>query len=626
MLSTSVSGLLAFQRALDTTSHNIANVSTPGYSRQEVQIGTRPAQPAGNGWIGQGATVQTTRRLYDDFIAQQTRTTSSSFQHLDVYSSNAARLDDMFGNSTTGLSTTLQDFVNAFQSVANSPNSIPARQVLLSQASTLQNRLQSFDSQLNALDSEVNSRLSSEVADLNTIAGGIAKLNSDIQVGLARTGQPPNDLLDQRDQLLDQLAEKVSVNVVKQDDGVVNVFIGNGQPLVVGANANKLTTVQDEFDPTKLGLALGSPGSALDVTRNISGGVIGGLLDFRQELLDPAHNELGRITAALVEQVNSQHAEGMDLNGAMGSDFFAVGDVQILDSASNSGTGTVSVTRADVTALTSKDYVLQSTGGGWQLRDAKTGAAVTMTGSGTVADPFVADGMQIVVGGAPANGDEFLIQPTRTAIAGLDVLVTDPSKVAAAAPIRGGADPANDGSGTISVGEVLDASNAALRNTTTIEFLTPTTYSINGAGSFAYTPGSNIDLNGWRVQISGSPAVGDTFTVSNNTSGSGDNRNALALSNALQTPVLNNSTTSLGAGIGQFVGSIGVATHQAQVNRDAQSAILDQNVAAQDSVSGVNLDEEAANLLKYQQAYQAAAQLIRVADTLFQSLLSATQR
>jgi len=520
----------------------------------------------------------------------------------------------------------LQDFSNAFQGVANSPNSIPARQVLLSQASTLQNRLKSFDTQLNAMDDEVNSRLKSEVDEVNTIASGIAKLNSDIQVGLARTGQPPNDLLDQRDKLLDQLSEKVSINVVKQDDGVANVFIGNGQPLVVGANANKLTTVQDKFDPTKLGIGMPSTGGVLDMTRNITGGVLGGLLDFRQELLEPAHNELGRIATALADQVNAQHQKGMDLNGVLGGNFFSIGSVNTLASDANTGSGTVAVTRTNVSALTTKDYVLKSTGSGWQLTDAANGAAVPMTGTGTAIDPFVVDGMQIVVGGSAATGDQFLIQPTRTAVSGLNVLVSDPSAVAAAAPIRGSANTANTGTGAISAGEVLDSSNAALRSTVTIQFLSANTYSVNGAGTFTYTPGSNIDVNGWRVQVSGAPAVGDSFTVSNNTAGSGDNRNALALANALQKPVLNNGTATLSDGIGQFVGNIGVSTQQAQVNRDAQSAILDQDVAAQDSVSGVNLDEEAANLLKYQQAYQAAAQLIRVADTLFQSLLNATQR
>src|SRR5690349_5734111 len=232
LLSTSVSGLLAFQRALDTTSHNISNVGTDGYSRQRVLFGTRPPQAYGNGWVGQGANIQTTQRVYDNFIAAQARTTSSSLEHLDIYASNAERLNNMFGDSSNGLSATLQNFVNAFQSVANSPASIPARQVLLSEANTLQQRLQFFDSRLEDIGGEINSRIKGEVAEINPLAQGIAKLNNEIQTGLARTGgQPPNDLLDQRDRLLDELSQKVSVNAVVQDGGTVNVFVGTGQPL-----------------------------------------------------------------------------------------------------------------------------------------------------------------------------------------------------------------------------------------------------------------------------------------------------------------------------------------------------------------------------------------------------------
>jgi len=236
LLSTGVSGLLAFQRALDTTSHNISNVNTDGYSRQRVQIGTRPAQAYGNGYVGQGANVRTTQRVYDDFIAAQTRTSSSGLEHLDVYASNAERLNNMFGDSANGLSPTLQRFVNAFQAVANAPTSIPARQVLLSEANTLEQRLQFFDSRLDEIGNEINSRIKGEVAEVNALAQGIAKLNNEITAGIARTGgQPPNDLLDQRDRLLDELSQKISVNAVRQDGGTVNVFVGSGQPLVLGA-------------------------------------------------------------------------------------------------------------------------------------------------------------------------------------------------------------------------------------------------------------------------------------------------------------------------------------------------------------------------------------------------------
>lgn len=627
LLSTGLSGLLAFQRSLDATSHNISNVGTEGYSRQRVELGTRPAQPYGNGWVGQGVSAQTTRRMYDDFIAMQTRTTSSSLEHLDVFAANAERLNNMFGSTSTGLTATLQNFVNAFQGVANAPTSIPARQTLLSEAGTLQQRLRNFDEQLAAMDKEVNSRLTSELTEINSLAQGIARLNNDIAVGVARTGgQPPNDLLDERDRLLDQLAQKVSVSAVVQDGGQVNVFIGAGQSLVLGAEAGELTTIQDDFDPSRLGVAVRTQSGVIDVTRNITGGKVGGILDFRREQLDPAHNALGRISAALVEIVNGQHAEGMDLRGALGGAFFAVGGVETLASGLNAGGGVAAAVRADIGGLTDRDYILELTGGGWTLRYADDGAAVAMTGAGSSADPFVADGLEIVVGGAASLGDEFLIRPTRTAVEGLDVLISDPARIAAAAPIRSAVNAANTGSGAISAGEVLDASNPQLRAAATIEFLTPTTYSINGAGSFAYVAGGNIDVNGWRVQISGAPAVGDRFTVSDNSTGAGDNRNALELAGALQRPALNGGAATLSSTVGQFVAGVGVATRQAQVNRDAQSVVYEESVASQDSVSGVNLDEEAANLLRYQQAYQAAAQLIRVADTLFQSLLNATQR
>jgi flagellar hook-associated protein 1 FlgK len=462
---------------------------------------------------------------------------------------------------------------------------------------------------------------------VNTLAEGIARLNNEITSATARTGgQPPNDLLDQRDRLLDQLSEKVAVNVVRQDGGTVNVFVGSGQPLVLGGDVNELTTVQDQYDSSRLTIALQTPGSSVDISRNISGGVLGGLMDFRTEQLDPAHNALGRIAVALTDVVNAQHHEGIDLSGALGGDLFEVGDAQGLASILNTGSGTLSVTRTDVGALTGRDYILEMTSGGWELRDSLTGASVPMTGTGTAADPFVVDGLEIEVGGTADTGDSFLIRPTSGAITDMKVLISDPSKIAAAAPIRSAADTGNSGSGAISAGEVLDSADAQLRSPVTIEFTSATTYSINGAGSFTYTDGGNIDVNGWRVQITGNPAAGDTFTVTDNTSGTGDNRNALLLADALKSPVLNNGTTSLGSAVGEFVGGIGVATRQAQVNRDAQNVVYEESLAAKEAVSGVNLDEEAANLLKYQQAYQAAAQLIRVADTMFQTLLAATER
>lgn len=628
LLSSSISGLMAFQRALDTTSHNISNASTVGYSRQLTEFMTRNAQQSGNGWVGNGVDVSTVKRAYDDFLAGQSRTSSSTYHQFNTYATQAGRLNNLFGNTTSGLTPTLQNFINSVQAVADTPTSTPARQTLLSQAQSLVQRLQSYDSSLRSLDSQVNAQIESEATAISSLSQSIAKLNQEISGGYSRTGQPPNDLMDQRDRLIDELSTHVNVNVVAQGDRTVNVFIGNGQPLVVGHTFGRVVATADQFDPTRSVLSFQTATGTVEMTNSLSGGSLGGMLDFRTQMLDPARNALGRLSAALSEVVNEQHGAGVDLNGQFGADFFTVGPARVMSSANNAGTGSLTVQRIDGAsgALTTSDYLMVNTGGGWSLRRTDTGATVPMTGTGSVADPFVADGLSIVVSPGAALGDRFLIKPTADAVSGLKVLITDPAQIAAAAPIVSSAAASNIGNATISRGEVLDAANPQLRTAVNITFTSATQYRISGdPATYAYTPGSNIDVNGWRVQVSGTPAAGDSFSVTNNASGSGDNRNALKLAAVLGQPVLNNGTTSLNAAVGAFVGDIGVKTNQVQISRDAQKVVHEESVDALQSVSGVNLDEEAANLVRYQQAYMAAAQMIKVADTIFQSVLAATR-
>jgi flagellar hook-associated protein 1 FlgK len=335
----------------------------------------------------------------------------------------------------------------------------------------------------------------------------------------------------------------------------------------------------------------------------------------------------------LADTVNEQHKAGIDLSGNAGTDLFSVGSPSVLAHGSNTGTGLPAVTRTDDTKLTTSDYILTKAAAGtppapdtWALRDAVTGAPVTMTGTGTASDPFKAGGLSIVANAGAAVGDRFEIRPTRDAPTGLNVLISDPGKIAAAAPIRTAAATANTGTGTISAGAVVDASDPGLRTASTIEFTGPNTYTINGAGSYTYTPDQPITINGAEVTISGSPAVGDTFTIKDNTGGTGDNRNMLAMADSLAKGVIDNGTTSLNSATSSLVGQIGSQTRQVQSSRDAQQIVQQEASDARDSVSGVNLDEEAANLIKYQQAYQAAAQMIAVANSLFDSLLAATNR
>jgi flagellar hook-associated protein 1 FlgK len=316
----------------------------------------------------------------------------------------------------------------------------------------------------------------------------------------------------------------------------------------------------------------------------------------------------------------------MDLNGDMGGDFFSVGAVDVRAHTNNTGTAGATVTRTSAGALTNSDYILTNTAGGWSLRRSDTGATVPMTGTGTTGDPFLADGLSIVVSGTASVGDSLQIKPTSGAVSAMQVLITDPNEIAAAAPIAAQATAGNRGNATISAGEVLNPTNPALRTATTISFTSATTYTVSGDPTvYTYTAGSNIDANGWRVQVSGTPAAGDSFTVRDNSNGTGDNRNALLLAGLMNEPVMNNGTTSLSQGIGQFVGDIGVKTNQAQVTADAQKVVAEEAQESMQAVSGVNLDEEAANLLRFQQAYMAISQMIRVADSCFQSVLDATR-
>jgi flagellar hook-associated protein 1 FlgK len=635
-LSTSISGLFAFQRAIDATSQNIANVSTPGYSRQRAEFVTRPAQMSANGWIGNGVDVATTRRLYDDSLADQVRVATSSFSNLDAYSTLMNRVNNMFANTTTGLTPSLQKFTNAVQDVANNPTNSSARQVLLSEANNLAGRLKSYDTQLTELGKQIETQIGGEAQEVTTLAQGIAQLNDQIATALANSNQPPNDLMDQRDQLLDKLASHIDISTVKQGDGQINVFIGSGQPVVVGKEASALVATTDPYDVSRHGLALKGPGGQpVDVTSSITGGSLGGAMAFRNEVLDPTRNELGRISIGIADTLNAQHRAGMDMSGAMGGDLFNIGGAAVLANAGNTGTGVPTVGRNDVSKLTNDDYVLQKTGAAnppavpndtWALKNIATGATVTMTGSGTAADPFVADGLSIEVNAGAAVGDRFMIRPTSEAVGDMSVAITDPSKIAAAAPFRTSATAANTGTGTITAGPVVDASDPNLRTTSTIQFIDATTYSINGAGTFTYTAGQPITVNGAQVTISGAPAAGDTFTLSDNTGGTGDNRNALALASSLTKGVLDGGTTSINDSTSRFVGQIGSQTRQVTASRDAQQIVQQEASDARDAVSGVNLDEEAANLIKYQQAYQAAAQMISVASSLFDTLLNATRR
>lgn len=625
VMSTGLSALLAFQRALDTTSHNIANANSPGYVRQRTEFGAREPQAFGNGWVGRGVDVLTITRQYDQFLVEQARGSASSSASLEAFAALAERVNNLFGDSGNGLAVTMQRLQSALQGVATEPTSIPARQVLIGEARSVVDRFAFFDGRLRALETETELRLDVEIDEVNGLAAGIARLNREIATGFAATGQPPNDLLDERDRLLDRLATRLHVTLVPQDGMVVNVFVGRGQALVLNQGAARLETRPDGFDATRSNVVLVSDQGVADVTAALTGGSIGGLLDFRREFLDATRNALGRIAVGVAESLNVQHRAGQDLVGDAGGDLFRIGPVGVSPNGANAGSATLAVGRLPVSALTGADYELEFAAGGWSLRRIDTGATVSLSGAGTLGDPLRADGLEIVVNGTAAIGDRFLIRPTREAIAGLAVTIADPTRIAAGVPIRAEALPGNSGAATTTSGEVIDPDHPQLRATVDIEFLTPTTYSVNGSGSFGFTSGAPIEINGWRIVISGNPVPGDRFRVADNATGVGDNRNALALAGSLGRGLFDSGAVSLNGAVARLTSDVGSVTKRTQMSRDAEQLVYAEALKARENANGVNLDEEAANLLRYQQAYQAAAQLVRIAGQMFDTLLDATR-
>jgi flagellar hook-associated protein 1 FlgK len=616
-----LSALQAFQQAIAVTSNNVANANTPGYDEESINLTSAAPQAAGSAVeIGAGVNVAGVSRAYSQAAANQLNTSQSSLGQLTSLQNYTSQIDNLFGTTAGGLSTALQTYYNGWSTLADDPTSTAARQALIGDAQSLASTFQTNSTQLNDMNADVNAGITADVQQINSIGASIASLNLQIESGTAAAGQAPNELLDQRDQLVSSLSQLVGVTTSTGSDGSLNVFVGNGQPLVLQGVTTTLTVIPNQFNASQLEVST-SNSDGNSISGSITSGDLGGLLAARTQAINPALNQLGQIATALAQSANSQQNSGFNLSGQLGANLFSVGAPQATASSQNTDGTQVSVSIGNIGALTADSYILGYNAGAYTLTDTTTGANVPLTGAGTAASPLTANGLSIVVSATPASGDQFLIQPTAQAAGSISVALTDPSGIAAAAALQTSAADTNTGSGAISGATVTDAANPNLRNTTTIKFLTPTTYSINGAGSFAYTSGANIPLNGWQTAITGAPAAGDVFTVQSNAGGTGDNTNALANANQQAQGLLSNGTTSVSGAVSELITGVGSQAEQINTAQTAQTAVNTQAQTNVSSVSGVNLDDEAANLLQWQQAYQASAQALTIANSLFTSLL-----
>jgi flagellar hook-associated protein 1 FlgK len=647
LLSIGKSGLLAAQVGLSTTGNNITNANTAGYNRQAAIQTDTGTLYQGFGYVGTGTEVSAVRRYYDNFLATSLRNAEANQASVNTYSAQISQIDNLLADTTAGLSPALQDFFNGVQDATANPASSAARQSLLSNAESLASRFQSMSARLSEIGEGVNSELKSNVTEINSYAQQIAAINNTI-AGLTTPTAAPNDLLDKRDQMLTELNKLVKVTVTAGDNNMLNVQFGTGQPLVVGNTTFQLGTSTSDTDASRVTIGyVTSSGAFSELPDSVfTGGSLGGLVEFRDGALDQAKNSLGQIAAGLVTAFNAQHVLGQDQNGDLGTNFFDPISAYVGPSTKNSATSTATVSAVvtDAGGLTASDYSVEFDGTNFNVTRLSDGK-VTRIDPYPQSTPQVIDGVSYSISGTAATNDNFLVRPTYYAAQHVSVAITDSEKVALAAPIATAAPTTNAGNGQITAGSVdasyLDAGNqitsavtltydkasgtlsgfpSGQAVTVTAKDGTSTVYAAGTA--VPYTDGATISFGGASFAISGTPADQDTFTIGPNTSGVGDSRNGALLA-ALQTKnVLNNGNTTFQTGYAQMVNFVGTKAREAQISGTAADAAVTQATNSQQTVSGVNLDEEAANLLRYQQAYQASGKVMQVASTLFDTLLS----
>ncbi len=656
LLNIGLSGLNASQAQLNTTGHNITNAATPGFHRQGVTQVSRDPLLLGGSFFGMGTGISGVTRAYSQLLENQVMNASSRQADYAAYNQYISQVDNVLADADTGLTPALNEFFGAMQSVSSNPTNVAARQALISSGETLTARFRTLDARITEITQGVQGEISATLDSINSYAGAIAELNQRIAVSQANAGgAAAGDLLDQRQQAIAELNQLVKVSTVEARDGSLSVFIGSGQALVMGSSAKELL-IGDKVDENGRPMVLiRSPGKqATPIAETLlSGGALGGLLAVRRDGLEPAQRSLGLLATTLATAFNEQHRLGVDLNGKLGTDFFALGAIRV-DPA---GTISARIDPDQLAGLTGSDYALSYDGTRYVMTNIGTGEPEEITPA--VNGTLHYKGLNLEGLDGLAAGDRVFIYPTRFAAGGIAMGINDPRMVAAAAPIMGEALASN--TGTARITDIRVTSTEGMENSSGVPVFDPATlrftesggvftlqispsspplpsgYSV--VGNDSYTPVSesggkvftlrNTEGFSYEFKLSGVPAVsGDEFTLSANTNGVADNRNATLLG-ALQTDKLmfgagadNTPTATLNNAYAQLVAKVGSKTREVQAGERTQTSLLQQATAARDSLSAVNLDEEAANLVRFQQSYQAAGRVMSVAQRLFDEMLS----
>ncbi|WP_218656616.1 flagellar hook-associated protein FlgK [Enterobacter cloacae] len=540
LINSAMSGLSAAQAALNTVSNNISSYNVAGYTRQTTVLGASNSTLTGGGWVGNGVYVSGVQREYDAFITNQLRAAQTQSSGLTTRYQQMSKIDDVLSDSTNSLSTTLQDFFKSLQTLVSNAEDPAARQTVLGKADGLVNQFKTNDQYLRDQDSQVNTAIASSVEQINNYAKQIANLNDQISrlTGVG-AGSSPNDLLDQRDQLVSELNQIVGVEVAVQDGGTYNVSFGNGYSLVQGSKANQLAAVKSSADPTRTTIAYSDEvsGNVEIPEKMVTTGSLGGLFTFRSEDLDKARNNLNQLALAFADAMNKQHEAGFDANGDAGGKLFDFGSPAVVTNSRNTGTAAMTATVADSTKVQATDYKLQFNGTDWTItRSDKTSFTMAPDASGNLSF----DGLSVNVTGSANAKDSFIVKPVSDVIVNMELKFKDESKLAMASASNGG-----------------ESDNR------------------NGQKLF--------DLQNSKV-VGGNKTFNDAYA--------------------------------------SLVSTVGSSTAALKTSSETKANVATQLTKQQQSISGVNLDEEYGNLQRYQQYYLANAQVLQTASTLFDAIIN----
>lgn len=540
LINSAMSGLSAAQAALNTVSNNISSYNVAGYTRQTTVLGASNSTLTGGGWVGNGVYVSGVQREYDAFITNQLRAAQTQSSGLTTRYQQMSKIDDVLSDSTNSLSTTLQDFFKSLQTLVSNAEDPAARQTVLGKADGLVNQFKTNDQYLRDQDSQVNTAIASSVEQINNYAKQIANLNDQISrlTGVG-AGSSPNDLLDQRDQLVSELNQIVGVEVAVQDGGTYNVSFGNGYTLVQGSKANQLAAVKSSADPTRTTIAFSDEvsGNIEIPEKMITTGSLGGLLTFRSEDLDKARNNLNQLALAFADAMNKQHEAGFDANGDAGGKLFDFGSPAVVTNSRNTGTAAMTATVADSTKVQATDYKLQFNGTDWTItRSDKTSFTMAPDASGNLSF----DGLSVNVTGSANAKDSFIVKPVSDVIVNMELKFKDESKLAMASASNGGESDNRNGQ------KLLDLQNSKV--------------------------------------VGGNNTFNDAYA--------------------------------------SLVSTVGSSTAALKTSSETKANVATQLTKQQQSISGVNLDEEYGNLQRYQQYYLANAQVLQTASTLFDAIIN----